>query len=150
MILGNASAGMAELSVSAGMARALLDYAVSRGADQAALLDRSGIAASLLKDHDNRVPFASYVALMRTAKTLCADPAFALHFAEAVGLNIFSIVGLIARASETMMESLGELNRYGRLVVEVDLDQPDRFALIEEGGTPWLIDRRKEPNLFRS
>jgi hypothetical protein len=35
-----------------------------------------------LRDDDNRIPFAKYVALMKAGQDLCKDAAFALHFGE--------------------------------------------------------------------
>src|SRR5262245_29470396 len=111
------------------MARALAEFAVARGAGREALLARATIDPAVLEDHDHRVPFASYVALMRASKELSGDPALPLHFAEAIDMSEFSIVGLIALAAETMMEAFHQMNRYGRLVIEVDLGSPDRFRL---------------------
>jgi AraC-like DNA-binding protein len=139
---------MPELTMSASVARRLMDFAVSRGASQGALVGRSGIDPTGTQDHDQRVPFVNYIALMRAAQELCADPALALHFAEAVDTSELSIVGLISYACETMMESLQQLNRYARLVVEVDLDGPDRFALRKDAGGLWCVDQRKDPNCF--
>jgi len=135
---------MAEPTVSAGLARALLEFAVSRGAGQAALLERSGIAPGDLEDHDTRIAFASYLALMRAGKELCNDPALALHFAEAVDMSEISVVGLLTLASPTMMDAFAQLNRYGQLVVEVDLGASPRFALEQRGGELWMVDRRRD------
>ncbi len=59
-------------TVGAGFARGLLEFAVSKGADRATLLERSGIKAADLQDQDARVPFAGYVALMRAGRRLPA------------------------------------------------------------------------------
>src|SRR5688572_5076327 len=96
---------MADATVSAGLARNLLEFAVSRGASRETLLARSGIDPALLDDLDNRIPFAAYVTLMRTGKELCNDSALPMHFAEAVDMSEFSVVGLLADASETMLDS---------------------------------------------
>ena len=70
---------MAELTVSAGLAKGLLDLAVSKGADRVALLARADIAAGDLDDQDTRIPLQRYVTLMRAGKELSGDPALALH-----------------------------------------------------------------------
>ena len=140
---------MADPTVGAGYARALIELAESRGADCAALLLRSGISADELEDQDNRVSFPRFVALMRAAKDLCGDPALALRFGEASDLSEFSVVGLIANASETMQHALVQLNRYGRLVIEVDgIGEGDRFQHQAIGGQLWLVDTRRNPNDF--
>jgi AraC-like DNA-binding protein len=140
---------MAELTVGAGSVSGLVEFAVSRGADRRALLDRAGLTPQRLDDHDNRIPVASYVRLMRAAKALCGDPALALHFAEAVDLSQISIVGLLGHASATMIEAFGQLNRYGRLAFEVETaDGGDRFRHVWRWGRQWLVDYRKDPDAF--
>ncbi|MGA9795599.1 MAG: AraC family transcriptional regulator [Rhizomicrobium sp.] len=139
---------MAELTVSAGLARGLFKLAVSEGADRAILLARAGIAEDDLADIDTRIPFANYVTLMRAGKDLAHDPALALHYGETSNFAEVSIVGLIGAASETMAEALQQLNRYGRLVIEFD-GGPNRFASERASSDSyWLIDTRKHPNDF--
>jgi|SRR5579871_6863206 len=138
---------MAELTVAAGLARGLTDFAVSKGAGREALLARSEIAPATLDDPDNRIPLANYIALMRAAKELAHDPALALHFGETNDIAEFSVVGLITYASETMGEAFAQLNRYGRLVIEFD-GGPDRFRLANEHGGLWIVDARANPNDF--
>jgi AraC-like DNA-binding protein len=139
---------MAEPTVSAGLVRAFLEFAASKGASEQALCERSDIAPQALDDHDNRIPFASYFALVRAAQELCNDSALALHFAESIDLSEFSVVGLLTHASETMMEAFMQLNRYGRLVVELDIGNPARFALDTSDGALWLVDTRADPDAF--
>jgi AraC-like DNA-binding protein len=139
---------MAEPTVSAGVVTALMNFAASRGASPAALAARSGIDPAELADHDNRVPFANYVALVRAAKELCNDPALPLHFAETIDMSEFSVVGLLTLASETMMEAFTQLNRYGRLVVEMDVGIAGRFSFERKNGALWIVDTRKDPNAF--
>lgn len=140
---------MARQTASAGYARALLDYAVSRGADRTVLLGRSGLSDELLLDQDSRVPMASYVGLMRAAKALCAAPALGLEFGAATRFDDFSIVGLICRAAGTMGEALQHLNRYRRLIAEVDLGGAgERFAITPREDGLWLEDRRPDPDAF--
>ena len=125
-----------------------MDFAVSKGATATVLAERAAIDPSVLEDHDNRVPFESYIALMRAAKDLCNDPALPLHFGEAMDLSAFSIIGMLTRASETMMEALAQLNRYGQIVVEVDIGSAGRFAMEQRDGGVWLVDTRKDPNVY--
>lgn len=140
---------MARPTVSAGYARALLDYAVSCGVDRTVLLERSKIAADRLLDQDNRVPMAAYVALMRAAKTLCDAPALGLEFGASTRFDAFSIVGLICRSAGTMGEALQHLNRYRRLIAEVDLGgERERFTIMPREDGLWLEDRRPDPDAF--
>ena len=140
---------MPDATVSAGLARGFLEFAVAKGADPVTLAERAGIDPAQLEDHDNRVPFANYVALVRTGKELCNDPALPLHFAEAVDMAEFSIVGLLANAAETMLDAFVQLNRYGQLVIEVDAEGSGaRFAYEHRDTGAWLIDNRTNPNDF--
>jgi AraC-like DNA-binding protein len=139
---------MAEPTVAAGIARGLMQLAVSKGASQDLLAKRSGIDPEELVDQDNRIPLAKYVALMRAGKELAHDPALALHFGEAFDMAELSIVGLIGGASETTADALAQINRYARLVVEVDVGTADRLQLTREGGQLWMADTRKNPNDF--
>lgn len=142
---------MAELTVAAGVARGLLDLAVAKGANRQVLAQRAALDVSVLEDQDKRVPFASYVALMRAGKELCGDPALALHYAEEIDLSEVSIVGLLGHTSATMIDAFAQLNRYGQLVVEVEVEgvaAADRFQLLPSpiNGELWLVDTRQRPN----
>ena len=140
---------MAEPTVGAGYARGLLEFAASKGADPAALLQQSAIAVSELPDQDARVPVRRYVALMRAAKALTGDPALGLHYGEQVDIAEVSIIGLIGQASETALEAFQQLNRYVRLIVETDNDGGgDRFTMTVDHGGLWLVDNRKNANDF--
>jgi len=140
---------MAKSTVSADFARAVLELAVSKGASQTALLERSRIDPRRLQDPDNRIPLAKCVVLMRAGQQLCNDPALALHLGESLGSAEFSIVGLIGQACETLADAFVQMNRYGRLMAEIDgAASGERFVLRHEGGQFWLIDTRRKPNDF--
>ncbi|MDQ0463418.1 AraC-like DNA-binding protein [Caulobacter ginsengisoli] len=138
---------MPELTVAAGLADGLMTFAQGRGADRSALAAKAGIALADLEDQDNRVPFERYVALMRAAKAMTGDPALALHYGEMNDLAQISIVGLIGEASETMLEAMHQLNRFGRLVIEFD-GGPDRFTTAVDHEGVWGVDTRQNPNAF--
>jgi AraC-like DNA-binding protein len=135
-------------TIAAGFARALMQLAVSKGANQKVLAERSQIDPLELQDQDDRIPFANFIALMRAGKELCNDPALGLHFGEAFDLSELSIVGLIADASETGADAFRQINRYARLVVDVDLGSADRYQLERHGDELWMVDMRKNPNDF--
>jgi AraC-like DNA-binding protein len=142
-------AAMAEPTVGAGFARGLLGFAVRKGADRQLLLTRSGIAASSLEDQDARVPFQSYVALMRAGQELTGDTALALHYGEGVDIADVSVIGLIGQASETMTEAFRQLNRFVRLIVETDNEgDGDRFGIRVDAAGLWMVDTRRNPNDF--
>lgn len=139
---------MSEPTVSAGYARALLDFAVSKGASSEALLSRAGLQARDLEDQDGRVPMSRYIALMTAGQDLCAAPALALEFCEGTRFEEFSVVGLICQSADTMGEALAELNRFRRLVIEIDgLVPGERFKLTPRDDGLWLEDQRP-PDAF--
>jgi AraC-like DNA-binding protein len=141
--------GTAGPTVSAGYANNLMRFAIARGASGERLAAQSGICLEDLTDPDNRVPLARYVALMNASKELCADPALALHLGSSGDFKEFSVVGLICYAAPTMSEALVELNRYGRLVAELELPGGEpRFQVQRRDGEVWLIDTRSDPNSF--
>jgi AraC-like DNA-binding protein len=136
-------------TVSAGYASHLIQFAVARGADPRALVERTGLRHDQLDDPDHRIPLTSYVALMQVSKDLCNAPSLALHLGAARDLRELSVVGLICYAAPTMGAALKELNRYGRLVMEVDACVAgERFELVPRDGELWLVDRRTTPNDF--
>jgi len=140
---------MTEATVSAGYMQELLDFAESRNANAQILLTAAGIDGGGLKDLDQRLPFSSYVALMRAAKAETGNPALALELGATSDLRRYSVVGLISHASAHMLEALAQLNRYGRLVVDVDgLADGPRFQLLTRDGERWMQDRRANPNDF--
>jgi AraC-like DNA-binding protein len=140
---------MRELTIAAGAVRALMEFAISRGASRQCLAERAGVDPSALQDRDQRVPFSAYVALMRAAQELCRDPALALHFGESVPISQISLGCLIGAYSDTMGEGLALMNRYAPLTVEVDeLGAKDRFTFERDGERVWVIDGRPHPNDF--
>ncbi|MES2343709.1 MAG: AraC family transcriptional regulator [Pseudomonadota bacterium] len=138
---------MADLTVSAGLVRGLLEFAVGRGADRPTLVAQAGIDEQALEDPDNRVPFDTYTTLMRRACELCADPALALHYGECVDMSEVSIVGLIMNASETMAEAFAQLQRFNRLALEVE-GADERFGIAIQGGDLWIVDQRTNSQEF--
>jgi len=135
-------------TVGAGYAKALFDLAVAKGADPDLLLARAELRAADFADADNRIPLVSHIALMRAGQALSGDAALGLHFGETY-LGEYSVVGLIADASKTMGHALVQLNRYGRLVIEVDIgEEGERFRVERANGEAWFIDTRRDPNSF--
>ena len=138
----------ANQSVSGGLARGYFDFAVSRGADAAALSAQAQISRDAWTDSDVRVPMERYEALVRAGKSLTAEPGLPILFAQAIDMAEYSVVGLLANASITMREALEQLNRYGQLIVEVDVGPGPRFVYEVHDGAPWLVDTRARPNDF--
>jgi AraC-like DNA-binding protein len=140
---------MSEATVAAGILQSLVQYALSRGADERALLSHAQLTREDLADRDSRLPLSTYAMLFESAKRACADPAFAIHWGAAVDLRDMSIVGLIFEASETLYEGFLQINRFDRLVQELELaGSGDRFRLVPRGEELWTEDTRADPNAF--
>ncbi len=142
---GFSGAGAASLTVSAGMAKGLVDFAAGQGADRAALLTAARLHPQALAHDDARIPFARYVALYAAAEDLCADPALALHFGECLeGMDL--LVCHVGSASPTMGGALAAMNQYGRLAVDLEtVGGADPFRVeVTHAGT-WLIDASVYP-----
>lgn len=138
---------MTTLTVGAGLARGLVKLAETKGADAAALLQRAGISPAELDDQDNRIAMPNYIALMHAAKEMTGDPAIALHYGEQVDLGELSITGLIMNASETMGDAFVQMNRFGRLAIEVEASGK-RFVMRADARGVWMEDARENPNDF--
>jgi AraC-like DNA-binding protein len=106
-------------TISAGYPKALLDFAVSKGADRETLIDRSGIAPSDLSDQDNRIPLDQYMALLYAGIELCREPALSLLFGEAVRIQDISIVGLMG-GIDSVESGRRQVNRYLPLALDAD------------------------------
>ncbi len=138
------------LTVGAGLPRGLVKLAVEKGADADELARAAGIALADLDDQDNRIAMDRYIALMRAAKEMTGDPALALHYGESVDLSDLSITGLIMNASATMGEAFVQMNRFGRLAIEVEGVGAggQRFHHVGDSRGVWLVDTRANPNDF--
>jgi AraC-like DNA-binding protein len=139
---------LAEPTVAASLARALRDLAVEKGADPEQLLARSGLEEGAFDPPDGRIPLDRYEALMRAGQALSGDPALALHFGEAFDMGDLSVVGLMGRSISSAVEGMELLNRYARLVVDVETEGEGRYRLVREGEAIWAIDTRRNPNAF--
>jgi AraC-like DNA-binding protein len=130
---------MANHTVAAGYACALLAYAVSRGADRQTLIEQSGIRPDALADADNRVPLATWFALMEASVSLCKDPAFALRFGEVVRTEDLSVALLIAGVADTVGDARTKMNQYARLIRDDDDSSgSDHLELVTERDEVWL------------
>src|ERR1044072_2424792 len=139
---------MAEPSVAAGIVRGIFKVAVARGAHPAAPAAAAGIDPDDRDDQDRRIPLAPYLALIRAGQRLSGDPALALHYGETVDLSEVSIVGLIGHASETMMHAFVQLQRYNKLMTDLDTGPDERYTLDRRGEALWLVEHRTDPNAF--
>lgn len=140
---------MKSATVAAGLVRGFFEYAVSRGASERTLYSSSGLTPESLTDQDSRVPIESYETLVAKAIELTGDGALPMRFSVSTDLRVISIVGLIIHASTSMADSLTQLGRYSKLIVEVDvMGGGERFTVLSDESGVWIIDNRPEPNRF--
>lgn len=139
---------MANPTAAAGIVKGMFEVAVARGADALRLSTQAGITLADLADPDARVPLERYQALIKAGQALSGDPALALHYAEARSLDQVSVVGLIGHASETMADAFLQLQRYSKLVVEVDIGAETRFMPMVDSAGIWLVDHRTSADDF--
>jgi AraC-like DNA-binding protein len=129
---------MSEPTIATGFANAFLEFAVARGADRQTLIEQSGLRPQDLAGQDNRIPLATYLALLQAGIKLCDEPALALLFGAEVSLSDISIVGLVGSAA-TAEEGRRQVNRYARLAVDGgDGETEHRFEFVPEDGQVWV------------
>jgi AraC-like DNA-binding protein len=126
-------------TVAAGFAKALIELAVSKGADERQLRERAGLRPGDLADQDGRVPLASHIALLKAAAELCHDPAFALHFGEAYSMPELSIVGLIGQSSETVAEAYARAQHFSPLMIDTGDAGSGRFESLPCKDGVWMV-----------
>lgn len=128
---------MAGPTIATGFANAFLKFAVARGADRQTLMEQSRLCPQDLTEQDNRIPLASYIALMEAGIKLCDEPALALLFGAEVTLSDISIVGSVCNAA-TAEEGRRQMNRYARLAIDGgDGQTAHRFEFVPEDGKVW-------------
>lgn len=141
---------MKHLSVAAGIARTYVDYAADHGADRDQLMAAAGIVQSDLDNQDARFPLVNFQRLLHAAKDMTGNPAFALHHAMDTELEKISVVGLIVHTSKSFVDSMEQLNRYAKLMIEIDVMEGDaeRFSFEPSPEGIWIVDNRPNPNSF--
>jgi AraC-like DNA-binding protein len=128
-------------SVSAGLTASLIDFATGRGANRADLMARAGLDTAALANMDGRVDLGAYLSVMKAARETTGDPALALHWAEEIGMAEVSLVGLIMEASATMGDAFLQMQRYGRLAMEIHVPGSEpRYELVRNGGELLMIE----------
>ncbi|MFW2544955.1 AraC family transcriptional regulator [Primorskyibacter sp. 2E107] len=137
---------MAEQTMAAGFAAAFADYACGKGATRDTLLQHSGLTEDDLSDQDNRIPVASYQALIGAAIRQTGDTALLLRQTLDSRLETMSVVGQIVHSSASLGHSIDQLNRYLRLMADVNLPPGvDRFELKHTDAGLWIIDHLVVP-----
>jgi AraC-like DNA-binding protein len=134
---------MSDQTIAAGFAKAFLEYAVQEGAPRKNLLAAAALRDEDLTDQDARLPTQSYHAMIAAGIAATGDTSLLLRHVLDTRLETMSIVGQIVHASSSFPHSLGQLNRYARLMADVPIPGGrDRFEITHEGQEVWLVDHR--------
>ncbi len=138
---------MKQPTMTANFAASFLAYAEAQGADRHALLAATGLSESDLKGRDARIPMQAYHALIQAAIKATGDGALVMRHASETNLGHLSVVGLILNSSGPFRAAIRQLNRYTRLIADIDtLATPDRFELVEDHAQCWIVDHFPDPN----
>jgi AraC-like DNA-binding protein len=137
------------ISVGAGYAHSLFEFAVAQGVDAHQLAGLAQYDPRVGAHTEARVSFDVFKALMRVGKELCQDPALGFKFGAQSQFRDMSIVGLIAYAAPTMGEAFEQMNRFAKLAIEVEgHDLRPRFSIERRDAEVWLHDHRLNANDF--
>ena len=130
---------MSRPTVAASLPKAFIDFAVARGANRRALIERSQICAENLGDPNHRIDLPKYISLIESAIELCREPALSLLFGEAVTMQEISIVGLIGEQANSVEEARQQMNRYAGLMFdEDDAGSSEAIEFLTKGEDVWL------------
>jgi AraC-like DNA-binding protein len=127
---------------------AMIDFASTLGAPRSELVARAGIDEADLAVEGRRLPMAAYARLVRSAKDLTGEPGLPVLFASHADFSEVSIAGLIANASETMLDSLMQLNRYGRLTIDTPFEGETALVFERTASADWIFDTRFAARAF--
>lgn len=137
---------MNEQTMAAGFAAAFADYACEQGARRDVLLAESDLTEDDLSDQDNRIPAVAYQALIGAAMQQTGDTALLLRHTLDSQLETISVVGQIVHTSASLGHSIAQLNRYLRLMADVNLPEgTDRFELLHTDAGLWIVDHHDTP-----
>jgi AraC-like DNA-binding protein len=137
-------------SVSVSVFNRYLDFAASAGADRGRILNASGVDLHRLNgDPDQRIEFSQYRQLVQASVVDTSDPALPLRYPLETELDSASIVGLIIQTSATLADAFIQLNRYAKLMMEIDVMSGEKRHPVEvKGAEAWILDARPNPNEF--
>src|ERR1041384_22487 len=126
-------------TIAAGYPKEFLEFAVSRGANRTALLERSHLCLEDLKNSEGRIPIAKYIVLIKVAIEVYDEPARSLLLGEAVSLQDISIVGFLDETVDDIESGSAMMNRYACLAIDPDDGgNADAIELAHEAGHLWL------------
>ena len=136
-------------SVSISVFNRYLDFVVGAGLDASRLLTIAGTTKPNSIDPDERIDFAIYQRLVQASVQISEDPSLPLRYPIETKLDTATIVGLIAETSSSLAQSLREVNRYAKLMMEIDIMSGiERHPIEIDGDKAYFLDMRPNPNTF--
>lgn len=130
-------------TVSTTYLKGVIDFALTRGLSQRALLSHAGLSDTLLSDIEARHPVERLTALLHAGAALLNDEAFALHYGQYVPCDQVSLAAPLGRSASTVTEALALVNRYAPLGIDIPgCPDGNRFAFHTDCQGLWLSDHR--------
>ncbi len=97
-------------------AKRVVDTAAELGVSVAQLEATTGIDASVLTSLPDLLPGASYLALMKAAAELTADPDFGLHVGERISPASYPVLGYTLMSCRTLSHAISQVTRYESII----------------------------------
>src|ERR1044072_8697511 len=105
-------------TIQAEAAEKIVSLAAVHGVKPESLYEAVKLDPAILRDPDNRIPFAKIVALYEKAAELTGDTNFGLHLGESIHPSAFDVVGYPALNSTTIGAPLTRVARYHSLCTD--------------------------------
>jgi AraC-like DNA-binding protein len=96
--------------------RVLLETAVEQGADEAAVLAKTGITRETLENPEARVSYLQFGRLVNRALRMTRNPALGLDYGRNIRLSHMGMLGLAVMSSETAGAALSVALRHYRIL----------------------------------
>ena len=133
-------------SISASLAKGLIDFTQSQGVEKSDLLAGSKLEWETLNAPNARIGLRQYKALVTTVQVLSGDPSIPLRWAASVDMSELSIVGLIMNSAATMGDAFQQMQRYSSLVLETPSKSAGPALQLEASPNGvWVIEQRDLP-----
>lgn len=107
------------------------------------ILRQVGLTRTQISDHEGRIPFHKYAALLDVAARESHDPLFGLYLGQSLNSKDFGLLGYIALNSATLGDTLRNVQRYSRV-----FSDGYEITLVREGTRIAIVERVLDPYAF--
>lgn len=104
------------MSVSATLARIMIEAVARAGGDVDAYCRAAGVDRALVREPLSRIDHVVWMRLIELALDYTGDPALGLHLGERLGVHAFGVVGFVSSQAPTLRESIEALLAYRYLL----------------------------------